>query len=158
MPSGSDPKDRRERERERERERGAKKRKRSRLVTNLRKCSDTSERRYRIGAPASFRRRRSPTTFVLSHLPTRQREGDGALLSPRVDSEAPRIVKSMRVPVPYIFQGLDRRRDKQLSVPLIALVPIPSDKSPNVPRESSVTDSALAFRDGMLSDERILKY
>lgn len=59
------------------------------------------------------------------------------LLSPGVDSEDPHR-KVNESAVPYIFQGPDRRRDKQLSVPDRACYDS-YDKSPNVLRESSVT-------------------
>lgn len=58
-------------------------------------------------------------------------------LSPGVDSEDPHR-KVNESAVPYIFQGLDRRRDKQLSFPDRACSDS-YDKSSNVLRESSVT-------------------
>jgi len=113
----------RRRERKREREEGVKKRKDSRLVTNLRKCSDTSERiESALLLPSG---RRSLTV----HPPTRAagvesgQERDGALIT-ESRFRGPRIVKSMRALSLTFFKG--RIEDAINNCPsLIALVPIP---------------------------------
>jgi len=88
MPSGSDSKDEREKGRGRKRGeegRSVKKRKKeSCLVTNLRKCSDTSER---IESALLLPSGRFTDHFVFPSYAARGAGNEMELLSPRVDSE-----------------------------------------------------------------------
>lgn len=128
MPSGSDPEDERERKRKGRRgeEGGVKKRKKeSCLVTNLRKCSDTSERIESALLLPSGRRSLTTSSFLLTPQERNGgREGDGAPITGS-RFRGLHIVKSMRVLSLTFFKG--RIEDAINNCPsLIALVPIPS--------------------------------
>lgn len=115
MPSGSGPKDERERERKKE----------SCLVTNLRKCSDTSERIESALLLPSGRRSLTTSSFLLT--PQERTVAGNENGAPITESRfrGLRIVKSMRILSLTFFKG--RIEDAINNCPsLIALVPIPS--------------------------------
>jgi len=137
MPSGSDPRGERagrdresekegkkERERERERGKGVKKRKDSRLVTNLRKCSDTSERIESALLLPSGRRSLTVRPPIRAAGVDKRVGARRSSLITESRFRRPRIVKSMRALSLTFFKG--RIEDAINNCPsLIALVPIP---------------------------------